>query len=141
MSGGKPPYFNSPEELQEKIEVYFDDKCVIDVTTKAGVSQIKRPTITGLCYFLGFESRQSFYDYEGRAEYSYTVRRARLRIEQFYEQGLSSTTPTGSIFALKNFGWNDKIEIDPDSITIESKLTHKLDDETIAAIANCYRKD
>ena len=71
----------------------------------------KRPlTIAGMCYELGFETRQSFYAYEEKPEFSYTVKRIRLFIESQYEENLSGTTPTGSIFALKNMGWKDKTE-------------------------------
>ena len=33
-------------------------------------------------------------------------------VEMEYEKKLGSTTPTGSIFALKNFGWSDKSQVD-----------------------------
>jgi len=68
--------------------------------------------VSGLAYFLGFESRQSLYDYEKRSEFSYIIKRARLRIESEYEKKLSYKHPVGSIFALKNMGWADKQEID-----------------------------
>lgn len=95
---GRPALFNSPEELEEKIGEYFDT-----------VSKI---TICGLAYFLGFESRQSFYDYEKRPEFSYIIKRARLKIEGTYEEMLFEGKPTGAIFALKNMGWKDKTEAD-----------------------------
>lgn len=93
---GKPPYFESPEQLQEAIDRYY----------QSGESI----TITGMAYFLGFESRQSFYDYEKRPEYSYVIKRARLKVESKYEDNLSSQYVAGSIFALKNMGWKDKTE-------------------------------
>jgi hypothetical protein len=61
---------------------------------------------------LGFESRQSFYDYEERGEFSYTIKKARLTIESKYEEKLHEPACTGAIFALKNFGWTDKSEVD-----------------------------
>lgn len=73
---------------------------------------IKVPTISGLCLYCGFESRQSFYAYEGKSEFSYTIKRARLRIEQEYEEQLQTSAPTGAIFALKNFDWKDTPLID-----------------------------
>jgi hypothetical protein len=68
-------------------------------------------TITGLALYLGFESRQSFYDYEKRDGYSYIIKRARMRVENAYEHRLDSKNPTGPIFALKNMGWSDKQDI------------------------------
>jgi hypothetical protein len=95
---GRPALFKTPEELNAKTEQYFNKNL--------------NPTVTGLCLFLGFESRQSFYDYESKEDFSYTIKRARLRIESWYEQNLLSKNSTGAIFALKNFGWSDKHEID-----------------------------
>lgn len=102
MPAGHPPIFKSPEELQAKV----DEFCV------ESLGKGKKLTITGLCLHLGFESRQSFYDYESRPEFSYTVKRARMIIENEYEQRLFENANAGAIFALKNFGWTDKQEID-----------------------------
>jgi hypothetical protein len=110
---GRPSVFDSPEEMKLKIDEYFTncpDKRKI--VTKEGVVEIPSITITGLCIFLGFESRQSFYDYEKKPEFSYIIKKARLYVERYYEQGLQFPSPTGSIFALKNMGWFDKSEID-----------------------------
>lgn len=107
---GRPPKFNTPEELQNKIDAYFKncpDKR--QFVTKIGeVIEVPMPTICGLCYYLGFESRQSFYDYEENDKFSYTIKRARLFIEKEYEQMLQTPNCTGAIFALKNMGWLDK---------------------------------
>lgn len=86
------------------------------------------PTISGLAYYLGFESRQSFYDYEERPEFSYTIKRCRLFMESWYESRLQGNNPAGSIFWLKNAGWSDKQEIESrntikDERIDESKLT------------------
>jgi hypothetical protein len=108
---GRPPLFKTPEDLQEKIDAYFDGGCNMrEVALLTGVVQVKTPTITGLAYYLGFESRQSFYDYGEKPEFSYTIKRARLRLEMMYEEKLDDAKPTGAIFALKNLGWTDKIE-------------------------------
>lgn len=109
---GRPPKFKTPEELQKKIDAYFKN-CPDrrQFVTKIGeVIEIPMPTICGLCYYLGFESRQSFYDYEKEEKFSYTIKRARLFIEKEYEQLLQGNNCTGAIFALKNFGWVDKTE-------------------------------
>ena len=98
-AGERPPFYNNPAELQKKIDEYFKKKK-------------EKKTICGLAYFLGFESRQSFYDYESRVEFSYLIKRARLRIEIIYEERLQSNVAAGSIFALKNMNWSDKQEID-----------------------------
>ena len=111
--GGRPPYYTDPIELQNKVDEYFNDcpdrKTI--TTDKGTVSQLIL-TISGLAYYLGFESRQSFYEYEKNIVFSYIIKRARLRIEMNYEQNLHFNNATGSIFALKNMDWSDKSEVD-----------------------------
>jgi len=80
---------------------------VIDTWAENLEESKKPPTLTGLALALGFCSRQSIYDYEEREEFTFTIKRAKLIVEQWYESLLSGTTPTGAIFALKNFGWRD----------------------------------
>jgi len=114
---GRPPLFKSNEELKKAIEKYFKSgmkkkKIEVKRGNKSEVIEIEVPTITGLALFLGFESRQSFYDYEKSGVFSYTIKKARLTIEQNYEELLQTSAPTGAIFALKNFGWIDTKQID-----------------------------
>lgn len=114
---GRPPIWADPAELILAVENYFtyvkgelnpdwDKKTLLD-------KYLREPepvTITGLALFLGFESRQSIYDYSEKGEFSYIIKNARLRVENQYEQNLHANNPTGSIFALKNMGWKDKTE-------------------------------
>jgi len=108
---GRYPFFESPELLQQAIDLYF----------KTCEAEKKQPTITRLAYDLGFESRQSFYDYEEKPQFSYIIKRARLFVESGYEANLQNAACTGAIFALKNMGWKDKQEIDtryPEGVNI-----------------------
>ena len=114
---GRPPIFETSQELDNAIQSYFNEgvkirKVVVGKPPNQQVVEVPIPTITGLCYYIGFESRQSFYDYEKKPEFSYTVKRARLFIEQEYEEQLSVGNTVGAIFALKNMGWRDKTEQD-----------------------------
>jgi len=96
---GQPPIIKNAKELQEKIDTYFEDNI--------------NYSISELAYELGFCSRQSLHDYEKRnEEYSYIIKRARLKVEIGYEKDLRDPDikPTGAIFALKNMGWSDKVE-------------------------------
>lgn len=113
--GGRPPTFATVEDLVNSIDDYFNNgvtirKVVVGKPPNSQVVEVPVPTITGLCYHIGFESRQSFYDYEDRQEFSYTVKRARLFIEKEYEEQLITGNTVGAIFALKNMGWRDKVE-------------------------------
>jgi len=117
MPAGRPPKFDNPEVLQTQIEDYFQNgvkvkTVIIGKAPNQQTVEIEVPTITGLCHYLGFESRQSFYAYEKQPEFSYTIKRARLFIEQHYEEMLQVGNTTGAIFALKNFDWKDKQEIE-----------------------------
>ena len=102
MAGGRPRLYDSEEEMQNEINKYFYDCTANDEPL----------TITGLALHLGFESRQSILDYEKNDKFSCTIKRARMRIENSYEKMLQNNSPTGAIFALKNFGWKDRQELD-----------------------------
>jgi hypothetical protein len=113
---GQPAYFKTPEEMRAKVDEYFEHiKGERETRVSEGGSievWIRNPepaTITGLALFLGFESRQSIYDYAEKGEFSYIIKSARLRVECEYEKKLSGDKPVGSIFALKNMGWSDKV--------------------------------
>jgi hypothetical protein len=128
--GGRPALFNSPEELQLKINDYFNnppDKRKI--ISEGNEFELPIFTICGLAYFLGFESRQSFYTYEDKVEFSYIIKRARLKIEQMYEQNLQFNNPTGSIFALKNMNWQDKSEVQQNHIIEYKNVSKQFPDE------------
>lgn len=133
MPAGRPRHFDNEKELEEAIAGYFEyikgetkevDEPIPprpggsqtgDPKTRKVIIPVREPevsTITGLALYIGFESRQSFYDYEKNGEFSYCIKRARLRIETEYEKRLQGNNPAGAIFALKNFGWSDKQEID-----------------------------
>lgn len=117
----RPPKYKTAAELQKKVDDYFDS-----------ISETQVITITGLCYHLGFCSRQSFYDLQEKEEFTYTIKSARLRVEKHYEGLLQGNGVAGPIFALKNLGWSDRQEIDhtskgerlaPLNITVDSSET------------------
>lgn len=125
---GRPALFKTAEDLQKQVDEYFQvgrntRQVVIGKDSNKQVIEIPVPTITGLAEYLGFESRQSIYDYEKVDEFSYTIKRARLRIERHYEESLQLNAPTGAIFALKNLGWEDKQHTD-----VTSKISIKLNE-------------
>lgn len=111
MEAGRPLKYKTVEELDKAIDGYFDDTLQTK-ETENGFRYTNPPTVSGLAYHLGFESRQSMYDYKAREAFSYSIKRAVTRIEIAHEQNLFSTGATGSIFWLKNRGWKDKHETD-----------------------------
>lgn len=149
--GGQPPFYSSPDEMGAEIDKYIEHvKGEWHMEDKPGKNGGIFPTkvwdrypepitITGLCLFLGFESRQSFYDYEKREGFSYIIKKARMIVENGYEKRLSNDIPgsaTGAIFALKNMGWKDQQEIDLNG-QLKNEIDYsKLSDAALAEIAS-----
>jgi len=99
---GRPPKFKTPQQLAKLIDNYFAQMAISDEPI----------TITGLCLYTGFCSRQTFYEYEERPGFTDLIKTARLKVENAYERKLSSGQVIGAIFALKNMKWTDKTEIE-----------------------------
>ena len=101
---GRPEKFLDPKEIKKKGMEYIDD-CVAN----------KKPiTITGLCLWLG-TTRDTLMVYQGKEEFSDTIKRLKLYAENFAEEYLynpNGRAVVGAIFALKNFGWSDKLELE-----------------------------
>lgn len=133
---GRPPVFESKEELEKKIEEFFkscegsvlEDETGKPVLDKYGnvIKIDERPeTVTGLALALGFKSRQSLIDYQGKAEFSDTITRAKLRCEKYAEERLYDRDGNGGArFSLQvNFGWKDK--------SVESEAMQTVEDDPI----------
>jgi len=109
--------FKKDEDLREKIDQYFKEKCGVKYDKDGNIESIHPPTMTGLALFLGFADRRSLYDYKKDPMHSLTIKRAVSRMVVFAEEQLfSGKTPTGAIFWLKNHGWSDKQEIEHSTI-------------------------
>lgn len=110
---GRPRIYGSKKKMIDAIHDYFNNGVRsrnIIIHKNGDCITVPMPTITGLCLHLGFESRQSFYDYEKDQRFSYIMKRAKLFIEREYEELLQHGNVTGAIFALKQFGWKDTVE-------------------------------
>ena len=125
---GRPPRFRTKEEIQEKIDAYFKecegevlkDKDGNPMLNKWGNPIIFRqrpPTVTGLALALGFTTRLSLINYQGKKEFMNTITRAKTQIEEYTEQRLfDKDGSNGAQFSLRNnfSGWNEhsKSELD-----------------------------
>lgn len=128
MGAGQPPKFKTAEEMEEKIELYFQSLVYADDDGK----MLSHPaTITGLTLYLGFQSRQSLYDYGKNPKFSYTTTRARLRVENSYEQNLLTKNSSGAVFALKNFGWADNVKVDSTNVNLNTELSEEEKQEAL----------
>ncbi len=133
----KPLKFNTVEELEDKIQEYFDscfehqwvDEYFRDEEGNRVIKEngrykkvpvkklvnIKPLTITGLAVHLD-TSRQTLVNYEKREKYFDAIKRAKAYIEAYTESCLFGNNVTGVIFNLKNnYGWKDRTEIDHSS--------------------------
>lgn len=96
---GKPLKVRSKKELQSLIDAYF-----------AANSSL---SLSGLCLALGLAHRRSLNEYEQNAEYGNIIKRARLKVEEYYEKlACTNHSAAGPIFILKNMGWSDRQEIE-----------------------------
>ena len=122
-NGGRPPKYKSKKEIEEKIENYFRecegipffDSDGTPMTDKKGHilydKPPKPPTVTGLALALGFSTRKSLLEYQGKPEFVNTITRAKTRIEEYAEMRLFDRDGVnGAKFSLiNNFkGWRDK---------------------------------
>lgn len=138
--GGRPPKYKTKEEMQEKIDEYFkncegtvlkdsDGETVFDKYGQPIIVGAKPPTITGLALALGFATRKSLLEYQGKKEFVNTITRAKTRVEQYAEERLfDKDGVNGAKFSLANNfkGWNEKQEVKV-SGTLENEKT-KLDE-------------
>lgn len=139
--GGRPPKFESAEQMQELIDKYFtecDGKPLLDengipIRNKYGkiIRDDRKPyTITGLALALGFTTRQALLNYEGKEEFVDTVRRAKSRVERYAEERLyDKDGANGAKFSLANNfkGWSEKQQIEG-SINTKQEITIELVD-------------
>lgn len=128
--------YHDPAKLKEKIDEYFTN-CPHKKTVTHGFKRetVSVPTISGLALYLGFADKKSLYDYEKNPRFTEVIKYARTRIENIYEMGLHSPNVIGSIFALKNFGWQDtqhiKQEVEETLYVDFSTMNEKEIDEEI----------
>lgn len=120
--GGRPRKFKTVAEFDAKVDEYFKsgvDKTTVIVGTGVNKKQVtvKIPTITGLTLFMGFCSRSNFARYGtevAEGMFRHSVKKAHTRVEREYEKSLMVGNTIGSIFALKNLGWSDKLKTEHD---------------------------
>lgn len=123
--GGRPPKYRSAKQMQQRIDAYFEaceGQMLIDETTGKPVIHkgmpvyegAKPPTITGLALALGFTTRKSLMDYQGKPQFEEIIQRAKSRIEQYTEERLFDRDGSaGARFSLQNNfkGWKEKTEV------------------------------
>lgn len=124
MTVGRKPRYKDKEEIEEKINNYFESckgeilmnkQTGEPILTKYGqpvIVNAKPPTVTGLALALGFTSRQSLLNYQAKKEFMDTITRAKMVVEEYTEGRLfDKDGSNGAKFSLMNNfkGWNDRI--------------------------------
>ena len=109
-AGGRPPCFESPEQMAAEIEDYFAS-CMSPVFDKegvqVGVKWMKKPTVGGLAIHLGV-SRDTIWRYSKSDSFSDLIKNAKEIITNFTEELLiEGKNPVGAINTLVNLriGW------------------------------------
>jgi hypothetical protein len=123
MPAGRPLIYQSVDELQKKIDEYFNSRKAplldgkgrpcLDENEDVIFVDAKPCTVTGLALYLGFSGRQALLNYQEREEFMDTITRAKSRIEEYAEERLYDKDGcNGAKFSLQNnFGWVDRQEI------------------------------
>lgn len=109
--------------MQAAIDAYFD-RCegeklldeegnpVLDRQGLPITINARPPTVSGLALALGLNSRQSLINYQGKKKFADTVKRAKLRVEEYCERQLfDKDRRQGAEFNLRyNFRWEEREE-------------------------------
>lgn len=117
---GMTPKYTSVEEIESKIEQYFEDCKGYPLTDEKGKQifnkfgspifiDVHPPTVTGLALAIGFTSRQALLNYQAKPEFVDTITRAKARVEQYAEERLFDRDGSnGAQFSLRNNfkGWD-----------------------------------
>lgn len=138
-AGGRPPKYKTKEEIQEKIDKYFescykpvrvlikDSSKYITLTDENGniIKEQYRPfTVTGLADALDM-TRQSLLNYSEKDEFFDTIMRAKRKCELYAEERLfDKDGANGAKFSLANNfeSWKDKKDVDA-NVNTEIKVT------------------
>lgn len=72
---------------------------------------VEPPTVSGLAYYIG-TNRQTLINYENKDEFIDTIKSCKARLTKYYEQRMIENGHAGNIFAAKNFGFTDKVEVE-----------------------------
>lgn len=140
---GAPPKYKTVKDMQVMIDKYFKEcegKILTDDNGEPYLDKYGEPiiygkkplTITGLALALGFNSRQTLLNYQGKEEFMDTIARAKAIVERYAEERLyDKDGANGAKFSLANNfdGWREKQQIEADvnsSVTINIELS---DDE------------
>ncbi len=130
MGKTNKPKYKSASKMQEAVDAYFTDcegrpltdengKVVVNKNGSPVIVGEHPPTVTGLALWLGFKTRQSLLNYQGRSQaFDDVLAAAKSRCEEYAERRLYDRNGVnGAKFSLANNfkGWRDKPEDNPEN--------------------------
>ena len=153
---GRPLLFETEEELQKKIDDYFnscfrplldkENKLVKDDKNEIILVQFKPFTICGLAYHL-HTNRQTLLNYQNKERYFDIVMRAKERCEQYAEEMLfNRDSARGAQFVLNTSykNWIEKREIETKNeniTTVKQQIDiTKLSNEDVIKLSELYKR-
>lgn len=112
---GRPFKIKTVEELEDRINQYFED-CRLN----------NRPlTVTGFCLALD-TTRETIREYEARPDFVDSIKKAKEIVANYAEeQCLLARNPAGAIFIAKNHGFIDKQQVSVDT-TVSYQIPDQL---------------
>lgn len=118
---GRKPKYTDASEIENIIEKYFADCRKSE----------RPPTTTGLALALGFSTRKSLLEYQGKPEFVNTITRAKSRVEQYAEERLFDRDGNrGAQFSLQhNFRWRDDEDKSVGSPPVQIVIAPRADNE------------
>lgn len=102
--GGRPPSFNSVEEMAKKATAYFvEQENVVIGYTKEGTKMLGQGPINidGVCNFMGI-SNQTLSEYGKKKEYAHTVERIKKECATYLVNKCCTSKDHKADFVLKN---------------------------------------
>ena len=133
---GRPPKYEHKEEIEGLIEEYFkkcegeilkdeEGEVIFDKFGNPVIVGARPPTVTGLALALGFSTRLSLLNYQGKKEFMNTITRAKSMVEAYAEERLfDKDGSNGARFSLiNNFrGGTEKPQTDLDEQEQEERI-------------------
>ena len=133
---GRPPKYEHKEEIEGLIEEYFkkcegeilkdeEGEVIFDKFGNPVIVGARPPKVRGLALALGFSTRLSLLNYQGKKEFMNTITRAKSMVEAYAEERLfDKDGSNGARFSLiNNFrGWTEKPQTDLDEQEQEERI-------------------
>lgn len=141
---GRPLKFQTVEELQQKIDEYFQTREPFIAKTRIKIMKAdgshywkedeelipaRAKTMQGLANALDID-RHTLINYKEKPEFFASIARAKAQCAEYAEEQLFSRNANGASFALKNnYGWKDESTVNTRTVEEDLDAIDDLNDE------------